>query len=58
MNFVTGQRDRVVASYSALSAVGRLSARVLALRTPSGDAKRHFDQVKDLWIGVRTPDVR
>lgn len=58
VNLVTAQRDRVVASYSVLSAVGRLSARVLALRTPSYDAKRHFDQVKDLWIGVRTPDGR
>ena len=58
VNLVTAQRDRVVASYSVLSAVGRLSARVLALRAPSYDAKRHFDQVKDLWIGLRTPDGR
>lgn len=58
VNLVTAQRDRVVASYTVLAAVGRLSARVLGLKTSSYDAKRHFDQVKDLWIGVRTPDGR
>lgn len=57
-NFTTAQRDRVVASFSLLSAVGRLSARSLGLRTPTYSPKQHFDQVKNLWGGVRTPDGR
>lgn len=55
---VTAQRDRVVASYGLLGAIGRLSARTLGLNTSQYSARRHFDQVKDLWIGLRTPDGR
>jgi outer membrane protein len=55
---ITAQRDRVVASYSLLSAVGMLSARVLGLKVDEYDAKVHYQQVKDKWIGLRTPDGR
>jgi outer membrane protein len=55
---ITAQRDRVVASYSLLSAVGKLSARVLGLEVDEYDAKVHYQQVKDKWIGLRTPDGR
>jgi outer membrane protein len=57
-NLITAQRDRVVASYAVVQAMGRLTARVLALRVEPYSAKQHFDQVKDLWYGVRTPDGR
>src|SRR5947209_8429137 len=55
---VTAQQDRVVASYSTLSAVGRLSPQVLGLATNSYDPSVHYQQVRDSWIGVRTPDGR
>jgi outer membrane protein len=55
---ITAQRDRVVASYSLMSATGRLSARDLNLRVSEYDPKRHFEQVKDKWIGLGTPDGR
>jgi len=55
---VSAQRDRVVASYTLLSAVGRLSPRVLGLRVPSYDPQVHYHQVRDAWFGVRTPDGR
>jgi outer membrane protein len=55
---VTAQHDRVVASYSLLSAVGRLSPQVLGLRVPTYDATVHYKQVRDSWAGVRTPDGR
>ncbi|WP_244595442.1 TolC family outer membrane protein [Bosea lathyri] len=55
---VTAQRDRVVASYAVLSAVGRLSAETLKLKTESYDARRHYDQVKGLLWGTQTPDGR
>jgi outer membrane protein len=58
VSLITAQRDRVVASYSLMSAVGKLSARVLGLRVDEYDAKRHYEQVKDKWIGLRTPDGR
>lgn len=57
-NLVTAQRDRVVASYSVLASVGRLSAQVLALRTEVYSPKVHYDQVRGKWIGTTTPDGR
>jgi outer membrane protein len=53
---VTAQHDRVVASYNVLSATGRLSPRVLGLKTPIYDPMVHYQQVRDTWAGVRTPD--
>src|SRR3979490_3026169 len=55
---VTAQHDRVVASYSVLNAVGRLSPQVLNLATTIYDPSVHYQQVRDSWFGVRTPDGR
>jgi outer membrane protein len=55
---VTAQHDRVVASYSVLNAVGRLSPQVLKLATTVYDPSVHYQQVRDSWSGVRTPDGR
>jgi outer membrane protein len=55
---VSAQRDRVVASYTLLASVGRLSPQVLGLRVPTYDAGVHYHQVRDTWAGVRTPDGR
>jgi outer membrane protein len=55
---VTAQHDRLVASYSLLAAVGGLSPQVLGLRIETYDPIVHYHQVRDNWIGVRTPDGR
>jgi outer membrane protein len=55
---VTAQHDRVVASYSVLSTIGRLSPQVLNLQTTTYDPSVHYQQVRDSWVGVRTPDGR
>jgi outer membrane protein len=55
---VTAQRDRVVASYTVLAAVGSLSPQVLGLKIQTYDPVTHYHQVRDAWIGVRTPDGR
>jgi outer membrane protein len=55
---VTAEHDRVVASYAVLSAVGRLSPQVLRLAAPGYDSSVHYHQVRDNWVGVRTPDGR
>jgi outer membrane protein len=55
---VTAQHDRVVASYAVLNAVGRLSPQVLQLPTTAYDASVHYQQVRDSWYGVQTPDGR
>jgi outer membrane protein len=53
---VTAQHDRVVASYSVLSTIGRLSPQVMNLPTNTYDPSVHYQQVRDAWFGVRTPD--
>jgi outer membrane protein len=54
-NLIVAQHDRVVASYALLAAVGRLSAQVLGLPAPVYDPMVHYQQVRDVWIGLRTP---
>jgi outer membrane protein len=55
---VTAQRDRVVASYTVLASVGGLTPQILGLNIPTYDPVVHYQQVRDSWIGVRTPDGR
>lgn len=55
---VRAQRDAVVASYTLLSAIGRLDATSLALNVTSYDPAEHYEQVRDKWFGLRTPDGR
>ena len=55
---VTAQHDRVVASYTLLAAVGGLSMQRLGLNVTIYDPQMHYQQVRDAWIGVRTPDGR
>ncbi|MBI3700471.1 MAG: TolC family outer membrane protein [Afipia sp.] len=55
---VTAQHDRVVASYSTLNAIGRLSPAVLKLATTVYDPSVHYHQVRDAWGGTQIPDGR
>jgi outer membrane protein len=52
---IMAQRDRVIASYTLLSAVGRLDVHVLNLDTPDYLPEVHYHQVRDAWHGLRTP---
>jgi outer membrane protein len=52
---IVAQRDRVIASYTLLSAVGRLDVHVLNLNTPEYQPEVHYHQVRDAWHGLRTP---
>ncbi|MGL5734809.1 MAG: TolC family outer membrane protein [Beijerinckiaceae bacterium] len=58
VTLVAAQRDRVVATYSLLSALGRLTAERLNLKVARHDPTTHFNQVRDKWIGTNTPDGR
>jgi outer membrane protein len=48
-------RDRVIASYSLLAAIGRLDVKTLSLNTPDYLPEVHYHQVRDAWHGLRTP---
>ena len=56
VQLVTAQHDQVVNSYMLLSAIGRLSIKTLGLAVAEYDPRVHFDQVKNKWFGLRTPD--
>ena len=58
VSLIVAQHDRVVASYSLVSAVGRLSAQELHLPVSIYDPMVHYQQVRDAWYGLRTPDGR
>jgi outer membrane protein len=58
VSLIVAQHDRVVASYSLVSAVGRLSAQDLHLPVSIYDPMVHYQQVRDAWFGLRTPDGR
>jgi outer membrane protein len=53
---ITAQHDRVVASYSLLASAGELSPTTLTLPTQLYDPQVHYQQVRDAWSGMRTPD--
>jgi outer membrane protein len=55
---IAAQRDRVVASYTLAAALGRLDHRRLGLSTPDYEPQTHYQQVRDAWHGLRTPDGR
>ena len=47
--------DRVIASYTLLSSIGRLDVKTLNLDTPDYLPEVHYHQVRDAWHGLRTP---
>jgi outer membrane protein len=56
VQLVSAEHDQVVASFALLSATGRLSTINLGYAVAQYDPRVHFNQVKDKWIGLRTPD--
>lgn len=52
---IGAQRDRIIASYTLLSSIGRLDVRTLDLKTPDYLPEAHYHQVRDAWHGLRTP---
>ena len=52
---IGAQRERVIASYTLLSAIGKLDVKTLSLNTPDYLPEVHYHQVRDAWHGLRTP---
>lgn len=52
------QRDAVVASFSVLASMGRLTVDTVNLKVDVYDPKEHYKKTKDKWIGLRTVDGR
>jgi outer membrane protein len=58
VTLVQSERDKEVAAFTLLAAVGRLSAARLSLPVDIYRPAEHTDAVRDKWHGFRTPDGR
>jgi outer membrane protein len=58
VQLVRAQRDRIVASYQVLGSIGLLSVGTLGIKVAQYNSKRHYEQVRDKWWGLQTPDGR
>ncbi len=55
---MSARRDQVVAAFALAPAVGKLSAERLGLGAQIYQPEEHYEQVRDKWFGLRTPDGR
>ncbi len=58
VQLVQAQRDRVVYSYSVMAAIGELSAHSLGLDVAAYNPSVHYNQEKNRFFGLDTPDGR
>jgi outer membrane protein len=52
---VQAQHDEIVAAYQLLNAVGQLTAERLGLAVDAYDPTRHYEEVRDKWVGFGDP---
>lgn len=57
-NLAVAQHDAVVASFSILASIGRLTVESQDLKVAEYRAETHYEKVKDAWFGLRTVDGR
>ncbi|HMB11829.1 TolC family outer membrane protein [Saliniramus sp.] len=55
VNLITAQRDRIVAAFSLVQAMGRLTPRQLGLAIAEYDSREHYEQVRHRIWGTSTP---
>ncbi len=55
---VSAERDRVVAAYQLLAAIGRLTARDLGLAVTYYDAEQNYRAVRNKWFGTGVETVK
>ncbi|KAG1668258.1 Outer membrane efflux protein BepC [Nymphon striatum] len=58
ISLAQAERNVVVSSYALASSIGRLTAKRLGLNVKLHNPEKHYNQVKDKWFGLRTPDGR
>jgi outer membrane protein len=52
VGLATAQHDQIVAAYRLMAAVGRLTARNLALNVPLYDPREHYGENASSWFGT------
>jgi len=58
VSLVIAQRDEVVASFSVLSAIGRMTAADLSLNTELYDPENDYRAVREKWFGLDAPGAQ
>ena len=58
VSLVGARKSRLTAGYALVAAMGRLNSRRLRLPVRHYDPVEHFEEVKDMWFGLRTPSGR
>ncbi|WP_108659665.1 TolC family outer membrane protein [Acuticoccus kandeliae] len=58
VTLVQSERDKEVAAFALLGAIGRLGVETLGLQVAVYRPQEHTDAVRDKWFGFRTPDGR
>jgi outer membrane protein len=48
---VTAQHDAALAEFNLAAAIGRLIAPDLHLKVPLYDLEKHYDRVRNSWVG-------
>jgi len=56
VTLVSAERDRSVAEYGLLAAMGQLTAKKLNLPVQYYDPQKNYDEVRNKWIGFGTGD--
>lgn len=56
VSLVSAQRDLAVAEYGLLAAMGLLTAENLQLPVDYYDPSRHYEEVRDKWVGFGTAE--
>jgi outer membrane protein len=52
VTLVTDRRNVVVASYTVVSAIGRLNAQELGVSSLVYDPEQHYQEVRDKWFDL------
>ncbi|MDR3372274.1 MAG: TolC family outer membrane protein [Ancalomicrobiaceae bacterium] len=58
ISLAQAERQRAVALFTLLQAIGRFDADHLRLTATRYNPSEHYNAVKDQWFGLRTPDGR
>ncbi|WP_371636526.1 TolC family outer membrane protein [Stappia sp. P2PMeth1] len=58
VSLISAQRNRTVAAYALISAIGRLTSDQIGLGVARYDETAHYKKVRNSWYGLTTPDGR
>jgi hypothetical protein len=58
VNLVRADRDKIIAQYTVLAAIGQLTVQQLGLQTKIYDPVVNFNNTKDKWFGYTNEEQK